>query len=317
MLSISNEEERISWARDAMRAVHRKEVNLPLRCAMQAPDAQRTLGIMPGYVGGAIESAGVKMVSLVPQSAGSGVSHAGLFALFSGDSLQLSAIMCGSTLTAMRTSAMSAAATKALARANSRVLGIMGAGQQALFHAHSIAAVFQLEQIIIWSRNSEKSKALAAELTSTLEILCCAVADIESLAGAADIICTVTASKTPILPGTMVRPGTHVNLVGSSHKKARETDHILLQKAEVYVDYLASVRAQAGEILTAIEAGEYEENHFRGEIGALLEGAIKGRSAPDAITVYKSLGVAAQDIFTAKKLLERAEKLGVGALIEF
>lgn len=300
----------IEWMREAMVAVSRREVELPLRQALVLPDGMGAVGMMPGYVGGGINAAGVKLVSLVPPERRKGSSHLGLMVLYDADGLLPVAVLCGATVTAIRTSAVTAVATDALARKDARVLAVLGAGEQGEAHVRALRHVRQFDEVRVWDIRAEAAQGLAERQG------CHAAASVEDAVAGADVICTVTAAREPILPGSLIAPGTHVNLIGSSFPDARETDDELVAKSRFFVDYRPSTMAQAGEFLNAIRSGRVSEDHIQGEIGAVVEGVIPGRSLDTDITVYKSLGVAAQDIVTAHRVLGLALAENAGAIAQ-
>lgn len=300
----------IEWMREAMVAVSRREVELPLRQALVLPDGMGAVGMMPGYVGGGINAAGVKLVSLVPPERRKGSSHLGLMVLYDADGLLPVAVLCGATVTAIRTSAVTAVATDALARKDARVLAVLGAGEQGEAHVRALRHVRQFDEVRVWDIRVEAAQGLAERQG------CRAAPSVEEAVAGADVICTVTAAREPILPGSLIAPGTHVNLIGSSFPDARETDDDLVAKSRFFVDYKPSTMAQAGEFLHAIKSGRVSEDHIRGEIGAVVEARIAGRSADADITVYKSLGVAAQDIVTAHRVNALAELEQAGTLAQ-
>jgi ornithine cyclodeaminase len=300
----------IEWMREAMIAVSRREVELPLRQALVLPDAMGAVGMMPGYVGGKINAAGVKLVSLVPPERRKGSSHLGLMVLYDADGLLPVAVLCGATVTAIRTSAVTAVATDVLARKDARVLAVLGAGEQGEAHVRALRYVRQFDEVRVWDIRAEAAEGLAERQN------CRAAASVEEAVAGADVICTVTAAREPILPGALVTPGTHVNLIGSSFPDARETDDDLVAKSKFFVDYKPSAMAQAGELLHAIRSGLVSEDHIQDEIGAIIEGISPGRSSDNDVTVYKSLGVAAQDIVTAHKIYALARAANAGLLAQ-
>lgn len=301
----------IGWMRAAMQLVSARDVELPLRRGMVLPGGAGVIGMMPGFVGGEIAAAGVKLVSLVPPDRRKGSSHLGLMILYDADGLLPKAILCGSTVTAIRTAAVTAVATDALARTDARRLLILGAGEQAEAHIDALRLVRPFDDIRIWARRPERAESLAQKMGVSV------ASDLSSAARIADVICTTTAAKEPVLFGADVKPGTHVNLVGSSSVDAREADDELVAKSRFIVDYRASTLDQAGEFLHAMKAGVVDENHIVGEIGEVLSGKIAARPSATDITVYKSLGVAAQDIVTAQNVfaLALAENAGISAHI--
>ncbi len=300
----------IGWMREAMIAVSKREVELPLRRGMPLPDGMSAIGMMPGYVGGSIQSAGVKLVSLVPPERRKGSSHLGLMVLYDADGLLPVAVLCGGTITAIRTSAATANATDLLARKDAKSLAILGSGEQAQAHIDAIRAIRPIENLRIWGIDAAAVEALAEAKGGRA---CTTVA--EAVDGA-DIVCTVTAASDPILFGKDLSPGTHVNLVGSSFPDKREADDEVVTSSRFYVDYLPSTLDQAGEFLHAREAGLVTEEHIVGEIGGVATGEVMGRQNDDEITLYKSLGVAAQDIVTARRVYDLTCEAGLGTLAE-
>ncbi len=302
--------ELIGWMREAMIAVSKREVELPLRRGMPLPDGMGAIGMMPGYVGGSVQSAGVKLVSLVPPERRKGSSHLGLMVLYDADGLLPFAVLCGGTITAIRTSAATANATDLLARKDANSLAILGSGEQAQAHVDAIRAIRSIEDLRIWGIDGAAVQAIAEEKAGR------ACATVAEAVDGADIVCTVTAASDPILFGKDLSPGTHVNLVGSSFPDKREADDEVVTRSRFYVDYLPSTLDQAGEFLHAREAGLVTEEHIVGEIGSVASGDITGRQNDDEITLYKSLGVAAQDIVTARRVYDLACEAGLGTIAE-
>lgn len=298
----------IPWMREAMLAVSGGEAVLPLRQALVLPDEAGAIGMMPGHVGGDIDAAGVKLVSLVPVERRRGSSHLGLMVLYDGEGLVPHAILCGATVTAIRTSAVTAVATDALARRDTRRLAVLGAGEQGEAHVAALRHVRPFDDVRIWDIRSDAAAALAARAGAR------AVATVEEAVDGVDVVCAVTAAREPILRGAAIAPGTHVNLVGSSFPEAREADDELVVRSRFFVDYRPSTLAQAGEFLHARAAGLIDDTHIVGEIGAVLAGAVAGRRHDDEVTVYKSLGVAAQDIVTAHHVAALAAADGLGTV---
>ena len=202
-------------------------------------------------------------------------------------------------VTAVRTAAASAVATDALARKDSRRLAILGYGLQAETHALAISKVRDLASIVVWGRSPERAHAFAQQMESEMSVPVTAAANVREAVTEADIICTVTAAAEPILRGEWVRPGTHVNLVGSSHAGPVEVDSDLVVRSRFVADSREGVLRQGAEFLRAKEAGLITDEHVVAEIGQVLAGDIEGRRSEDEITVYKSLGHVVQDLASA------------------
>lgn len=301
----------IDTVRAAMIATSQGEAELPLRWGLKIPGDRGIIGMMPGYLAPA-GAAGVKLVSLNPHAAQQGrSSHLGLMVVYDADGLVPRAIMCGATITALRTAAATAVATEALARKDVKTLAILGSGEQAEAHLQVLPLVRPFSDIRIWGRDSDKAQALAARFKS-----CRAVPSVAEAVAGATVVCTVTSSSAPVLFGSQVEPGMHINLVGSSTPDKREVDDDLVASAEFFVDYCPSAMAQAGEFLHARSAGRVNDRHIRAEIGEVLAGRRGGRATDETVTIYKSLGIAAQDIAAAWLAVSRAHKWGVGTSVD-
>jgi ornithine cyclodeaminase/alanine dehydrogenase-like protein (mu-crystallin family) len=248
----------------------------------------------------------IKQISLLPRNAGLGKPVIqGVITLFELASGSPVAVIDGTEITALRTAATSGLATRELARADACSLGIFGTGVQAVSHMAAVCAVRPIEEIRIWGRDFDKAGQLAGQFSGDTRINVQAVSD-PALAGACDILCTVTGSAQPVLKGEWVQAGTHINLVGAHSLDTREADTALMARSSLYVDLLASVRAEAGDIVIPIQEGAIGEDHIIGEIGQLLAGKIRGRTAATEVTLYKSLGLAAQDLYAANHVYRRA-----------
>lgn len=293
-----------------MRTVSRGGAVIPVRLGFKVPGTGNILAAMPGFVSEPA-SLGAKLIAVFPENAGRGLpSHQGVVVMFDPGSGTPAAILDAHAITGIRTAAASAVATRALARPDAARLAILGTGEQAEAHVHAMAAVRRLRSITIWGRTPEKAAALAARAASALGMDAAVSPDVEQAVMDADIVCTTTASPTPVLQGAWIRRGTHVNLVGACTAKTREADAGLIARSAFYVDLRASALAEAGDLLEAM--GPLAERHIRGEIGQVLNGQLPGRSSADEVTVYKSLGIAAQDLSVAQVVIERARAAGAG-----
>ena len=298
----------------AMREVSRGNVELPLRWGLKLPKG--AMGMMPGYLGNP-ESFGIKLVSLFPDNPSRGLpSHLGLMVLFEAERGEPIAILDGDVVTSLRTAAASAVATRALARDDATQLTILGTGEQARAHVPAILAVRNIGRVRIWGRDAAKSARLATELSRTVGRPIDPCDNVQDALHDADIVCAVTSAREPIVEGTWLEPGMHLNLVGSSVPQTREVDSEAVRRAKFFIDYRESAFAQAGELLAAIDEGIVDKSHVRGEIGEVLLGQTMGRESDSEITVYKSLGVAAQDLAAARYIFDAAENRGSGTLAE-
>lgn len=259
----------------------------------------RAFGIMPGAMGEAAPF-GAKLISVFPENFAKGrQSHQGLVVLFEPETGAPVCVVHAGEVTAIRTAAASAVATDALARPGARRLAILGYGEQAAAHARAIAKVRDIERIGVWGRSPERAAAFAERISGELGLPVTPSPDVERLVDDADIVCTVTAAREPILKGAWVRPGAHVNLVGSSVAGPVEVDDDLVVRSRFIADSREGVLAQGAEFLKAKAAGLIGDDHIAAEIGEVLAGEIPGRRSSDEITVYKSLGHVVQDLATA------------------
>ena len=293
----------IPLVRRAMIALSRGETRQLLRSIVPLGDG-RLFGVMPGALGDA-KVFGAKLISVFPGNAAQGrQSHQGVVVLFDGESGEAVCVVHAGEVTATRTAAASAVATDALARREATQLAILGTGEQAATHARAIAQVRPLSAISVWGRDPERAKAFAARMRAELGLPVQARPSAEAAVAEADVICTVTGASEPILLGRWVRPGTHVNVVGSSYAGPVEVDDDLVVKSRFIADYREGVLAQGAEFLRAKAAGLIGDDHVAGEIGQVLDGTLPGRRSPDEVTVYKSLGHIAQDLAAAQALYE-------------
>jgi ornithine cyclodeaminase len=288
----------IPIVRDAMIAFSRGETKQLLRSIIPLSDG-RMFGIMPGALG-AHAPFGAKLISVFPENFAKGIqSHQGLVILFDPETgVPVCAAHAGE-ITAIRTAAASAVATDTLARKDAGRLALLGYGEQAATHARAISKVRKIESITVWGRSPERAKAFAERMQTELKVPIAAEASVQQAVADADIICTVTSAPEPILKGEWVRPGTHVNVVGSSYAGPAEVDNDLVVRSRFFVDSREGVLQQGAEFLRAKAACLIGDDHIVGEIGQVLVGLVDGRRSPEEITVYKSLGHIVQDLASA------------------
>jgi ornithine cyclodeaminase/alanine dehydrogenase-like protein (mu-crystallin family) len=296
----------IPIVRDAMIAFSRRETRQLLRSIIPLGEG-RLFGVMPGAMG-ARSTFGAKLISIFPENFALGIqSHQGLVMLFDPETGAPVCVAHAGEITAIRTAAASAVATDALARKDARRLAILGYGEQAATHARAISKVRAIESISVWGRSLDRAQSFADRMQAELAITVAAAGTAEKAVAEADIICTVTSSAEPILKGAWVRPGTHVNLVGSSHAGPTEVDNDLVAHSRFVADSREGVLTQGAEFLRAKAAGLIGDDHIVAEIGEVLAGDIQGRRSPQEITVYKSLGHIVQDLATAWALYSQPE----------
>ncbi|HLZ42220.1 MAG TPA: ornithine cyclodeaminase family protein [Candidatus Sulfotelmatobacter sp.] len=288
----------IPIVRQAMIAFSRGETRQLLRSIIPLSDG-RLFGIMPGAMG-AHAAFGAKLISVFHGNSARGIqSHQGVVVLFDPDSGAPVCVLDAGEITAIRTAAASAVATDALARKDAHRLTLLGNGEQAGTHARAIGKVRDIKSIVVWGRSLERATAFAERMQAELSVPVRAAAKVEEAVAAADIICTLTSASEPILQGRWVRPGTHVNVVGSSHTGPVEVDNDLVVRSRFVADSREGVLNQGAEFLRAKAAGLIGDEHIVAEIGQVLAGEIVGRRSAEEITVYKSLGHVVQDLASA------------------
>ena len=260
---------------------------------------------------------GAKVLSVYPDNSTHGLpSHRGGILLFERRRGRPIALVDGGESTAWRTAAASAVATRILSRPESSTLTLLGYGQQARKHVVAIAAVRPILNIRVWGRDADKAEDFAQH-QRTRGFDAHAYADAKQAVDGADIVCTVTSAQRPILNGEWLSPGTHLNAVGASVPSCQEIDLECVLRSQVWVDYLPMALASAAELIHALREGIIAENHIRGEIGEVLEDRLAGRQAASDITLYRSLGVPAQDIELANFLYAAACEAGTGTRVRF
>jgi ornithine cyclodeaminase len=311
-------EECIGVVEEALTALARGEVHNPLRQAIRAPGAPGLLGLMPAWRSGASPYYALKEVCVFPENPKRGLdTHVGAVILHSGETGEPLAFMNASAITAIRTAAVSAVATKLLARENSAVLAILGTGVQAKAHMRAIPLVRPVREIRVYSRRAAPASGWPSVAESRPEAGVARVTSAEECVRGADVIVTATSSREPVLRREWIAPGAHINAVGSSIAAAREIDTATMAACSLFVDRRESTINESGDFLFAVRDGAIDETHIRAEIGELLTGQARGRTSPDEITLFKSLGLAVEDLASAAFLYDKARRENRGVWIDF
>lgn len=307
----------IDLLQKTMIAVSEGRVVLPLRSILAMPGDRGMMGIMPGYLAEP-ECFGVKLVSLIPRNKPPQYSsHLGLVLLFEAEHGQPVALLDAAEITAIRTAAASGLATRLLARADAGDLALLGAGEQARSHLEAMLCVRKLRRIRVWARDADKAKLFAATAGARHGIAIEISATVREAVTGADIICTTTKAREPLLQGDWLAPGAHLNVVGSSIAAAAEIDTTAVAKARFFVDCRNSTVNEGGEYLRALRAGVITAEHILAEIGEVANGSKEGRRSPLEVTLYKSLGIAPQDLAAAHYVWQKARAAGIGQVIDF
>jgi ornithine cyclodeaminase len=302
---------------DALRTLAQGGALLPLRQVVRLPDGRNAFALMPAALDDP-PALGAKVITVFPGNDATPYdSHQGAVLLFDREYGRLIGILDASTITALRTAAVTAVATRELARPDARTLALLGAGVQAATHLESISLVRAIDEVRVWSRSGDRARRFAAAIKAEgTNIVVCESA--RQAAEGADIVCTVTSSREPVLFGDWIAPGTHVNAVGASLATSRELDSTAVAKARLYVDRRESTLNEGGDFLVPKREGLIGDDHIVGEIGELLVDPprIAGRRSRDEITLFKSLGLAIEDVAAARRVYERAIATGAGSWLE-
>jgi ornithine cyclodeaminase/alanine dehydrogenase-like protein (mu-crystallin family) len=291
---------------------------VPLRSRIDFDQASGVALFMPAYLP-QDESLAIKIVSVFPHNPDQDLPtiHALVLVLDPATGRPM-ALLEGASLTAIRTGAGSGAATDVLARAESSTVAIIGSGAQAKTQLEAVCCVRDIEQVWVYSPNSEHAQAFAIDTAGHNGVpQSVQVAESADKAVAeADIVCTATTSHQPVFDGRRLRPGCHVNAVGSFTPNMVEIDLETLTRARVVVDSRDAVLEEAGELIQPIRAGKYKERDIHAELGEIILGKSEGRTEAEQITLFKSVGVAVQDAAAAAVALRSAEAKGLGELID-
>jgi ornithine cyclodeaminase/alanine dehydrogenase-like protein (mu-crystallin family) len=300
---------------DAMAAVlaahARGEAQMPLRALVPFDGAAGFMGLMPAWRGGTDPVFSLKSLCVMPGNPARGLdSHQGTVTLFDGTLGAPRAILDASAVTAVRTAAVSAVATRVLAREDARVLAILGAGVQGKAHLEALLPVREFEEVRVFAPNQAHARAVAdgrATVAGSAE---------EAVRGA-DVVVTATSSREPVVRREWFVPGAHVNAVGASVPSARELDLATVVACALFCDSRESLQNEAGEYRQAMEQGAIPgDDHVRASLGEVLAGMRPGRTGAEELTVFRSLGLAVEDLAAAERAVARALELGIGTEVE-
>jgi ornithine cyclodeaminase/alanine dehydrogenase-like protein (mu-crystallin family) len=288
----------------------------PLRFVIRPPEEPSLMGLMPAHRSAPIASYGLKAICIFPSNAERGLDlHQGGVLLFDGETGALRALLDASAVTAVRTAAVSGVATRLLARKDARRLAILGSGVQARSHLEAMAVVGEFEQARVWSRTPERSAGFAADAQTPFPVEPVETAE-EALSGA-DVVVTATTSAEPIVRRAWLATGAHVNAVGSSIPTARELDADTVAAAALFADARESMVNEGGDYLFAVREAGIGPDHIRAELGEVLIGSRDGRRSEEELTVFKSLGLGAEDLAAAEHVYARAQAEGAGTTVPF
>jgi ornithine cyclodeaminase len=308
----------ISAMAEAFTALARGEAHLPLRTIFRPPEVRGVLAMMPTFRKSPTPLFGLKAICVFPGNAAIGKdAHQGGVMLFDGETGELRALVNASAITAIRTAAVSGLATRLLAREDAGDLAIIGAGVQARSHLAAMNCVRPLRRVRIASARFENAQNFANEMQHHCPVL---IEPVETVAGAvrgADIIVTATTSRDPVLQREWILPGAHINAVGTFSPKAREVDTATMAAANLFVDSRESALNEAGDYLIAANEGAIGPEHIRADLGEVLTGVHSGRTSLEEITLFKSLGLAIEDLAAAAHVYQKAAETNAGTWVEF
>ncbi len=294
----------------------RGEIAMPPRQMLPHPDQPGLIAWMPAVLRGG-DPFGSKVISVYPENRQRGMhTHQGVVVLFRPKTGEVRAIVDADAVTARRTAAVSAAATDLLAQPDAADLGLIGSGTLAETHLEAMLGVRPIRRVRVYARRPDRLRDFAERMSVLFEVEVQPAADAQTAVVDADIVCTLTDARSPVLEGAWLHPGAHVNAVGASVGGFRELDDETVRRSLVFVDSLLHALPQADDLRLPIEAGVVGPEHVRGEIGAVADGRLQGRRQPDDVTLFKSVGLAAEDMAAAAYCVERAEALGLGTWIE-
>jgi ornithine cyclodeaminase len=288
-------------------------VRQPLRSVVDVASRHAFFGVMPAFIDGSAPALGTKLVSVYHSNLAQGLpSHLATIVLFDPDTGALRALVDGRYITEARTAAASAASTRHLAREDARVLAVFGSGVQARSHIDALVRVRPIDEIRIWGRDAAHVDRLIDELVPRVRARMTRAAGAREAARDADVIALVTASPEPVLFREWVKDGTHICAVGACRPNQREMDTALVKAARVFVDSRVGALAEAGDIVIPIKERAIDESHIVAEIGDVCGGRVVGRRSASEITLFKSLGMAVEDVAAAHLAFERASERGLG-----
>jgi ornithine cyclodeaminase/alanine dehydrogenase-like protein (mu-crystallin family) len=299
---------------EVLAAHARGQAQMPLRSVVRFDGAAGFMGLMPAWRGGEEPVFALKTLCLMPGNPARGLdTHQGTVTLFDGATGVPRAILDASAVTAVRTAAVSAVATRTLARDDARVLAILGAGVQGKAHLQALVGVREFEDVRVYSPTEAHARAVAAAGDGLARV----VSSAEDAVRGADVVVLATSAREPVLRRDWLEPGAHINAVGASQPSVRELDVDTVAACALFCDSRESLRNEAGEYRLALEQGAISgENHVRGELGEVLAGSAPGRLDADELTVFRSLGLAVEDLAAAQCAVTRARRMRIGTEVE-
>lgn len=292
---------------------------LPLRTVIRLPDTVNAFASMPAVIGTGNEaSIGAKLITVFPGNDATPFdSHIGVVLLFDAHHGSLLAVADASSITSIRTAAVSGLATRLLANDNASELALLGAGVLAMTHLEAVCAVRPIARVRVWSRSGSRAEEFQARASARFNVEIIVAPTVREAVDGADVVCTITSSREPVLEGKWIAPGTHINAVGASIASARELDSEAVRMARLFVDRRESATSEAGDFLVPRNEGVITDAHILGDLGDLLLQRTEGRTSRNDVTLFKSLGLAVEDVASLRHIYEEARAAGAGIPMAF
>lgn len=296
---------------DALRKFSLGQAVQPVRTVLPVGDHE-FFGVMPAFVREP-QALGAKLVTVFGRNAALNLpTHLGVIVLLSPHTGALIAVMDGQRITAARTAAVSAISATALARDDSSVMAILGTGVQARSHLEAMEIAFELSEVRVWSPTPDHQMAFLEEMQSSTTAALAGANSAEQAVHGADLIVLVTSASEPVVRSEWIKPGAHVIGVGACRPNQREMDPALIARSRLFVDSRAAALVEAGDIVMGMADGAFGASHICGELGEVLAETIEGRRSSKEVTIFKSLGLAVEDVVAANLVYQRALDQDVG-----
>jgi ornithine cyclodeaminase/alanine dehydrogenase len=309
----------ITVVEEAFRQLALGEVTMPQRTTIRLPKHHGLQLGMPAYIGGSVDALALKVVTVYPENPSKHALPTTIGVLLLNDPAtgQPLAVMDAGFLTAVRTGAVSGVATKHLARKRARTVGVFGAGVMARWQLAAVSTVRAIESAVVYDKDPARAAAYAAEMAARLGKPVTPVDHPKKAVEGQDVLVVATTATEPVFDGNWLSPGQHVNAVGSHSPAARELDSAAIVRSHVFPDHIEACLAEAGDILIPLKEGAIRHDHLRASLGDVIAGLKAGRRADDEITLFKSVGLAIQDVATASLVYQRARRGNVGVEFTF
>ena len=309
----------IQVVEEAFRQLALGHVTMPQRTAIRMPEHHGLHLGMPAYIGGTVNALALKVVTVYPENPAKRQLPTTMGVLLLNDPTSGAplAVMDAGFMTAVRTGAVSGVATRHLARRTARTVGVFGGGVMARWQLAAVCAVRKIDAAVVYDKDGERARSFAAEMTARLGIPITPVAHPRQAVDGQDIVVIATSAADPVFDGEWLTPGQHINAIGSHAPAARELDTAAIVRSRVFPDFAEACLVEAGDILIPMKEGAIGRDHLRGDLGEVIAGLKPGRERDEEITLFKSVGLAIQDVAAANFVYRRALARNVGVEFAF